>query len=177
MIFLWIIFAVGVIALIFAIGALWTLARTGIPAVPSSTKRIRWFLGHYQLPAHGILVDLGCGDGRFLIEAKKRLPEVRCVGYELNPWDVVRAWWNAWRAGVQIEFHASDFFKADLSGVTVVYCYLLDSLLPKVAKKLEQELPRGAVVIAHAFPFPEWKPSTALLPEGESRGPFYVYNR
>lgn len=174
---LWIILAVGVVALFFAVGGLLTLVRTGIPAVPSSAKRIRWFLERYQLPVRGTLVDLGCGDGRFLIEAKRRSSTLRCVGYELNPWDLVRARWNAWRAGVSIELHTSDFFRADLSKTTVVYCYLLDSLLPRVAEKLERELPKDAVVIAHGFPFPNWKPSATLRIPDDVRGPFYVYNR
>lgn len=177
MVIVWIILIGGIVGLVFAAGTLFTLLRTGIPAVSSSTKRIRWFLDHYQLPGTGTLVDLGCGDARFLIEAKKRSPELRCVGYELSPWELVHARWNARRAGVRIELHPSDFFRADLSGATAVYCYLLDSLLPRVATKLERELPRGAVVIAHAFPFPNWQPSATIRPAGETRGSFYVYNR
>jgi hypothetical protein len=174
---LWLILALALVALAFAVGTLTALLRTGIPAVPSSQKRIRWFLDNYPLPTSGTLADLGCGDARFLIEAKRRSPELRCVGYELSPWEMARARWNARRAGVRIELHASDFFRADLSNATAVYCYLLDSLLPRVAEKLEHELPKGAVVIAHAFPFPNWKPSATLRNPEDPRGPFYVYNR
>lgn len=177
MLILWIVLVGGLIGLVFAAGTLITLMRTGIPAVPSSTQRIRWLLDTFKLPTTGTLVDLGCGDGRFLIEAKRRSPELRCIGYELNPWDLVRARWNAWRAGIHLQLHASDFFRVDLSEATMVYCYLLDSLLPRVAKKLEHELPKGAVVIAHAFPFPNWEPSATLRNPEETRGPFFVYNR
>ena len=39
-----------------------------------------------------VLVDVGCGDGRVLMQAAAQCPSVRCIGVETNPQLVQRAW-------------------------------------------------------------------------------------
>ena len=39
-----------------------------------------------------VLVDVGCGDGRVLMQAAQQCPSLRCIGVETNPQLVQRAW-------------------------------------------------------------------------------------
>ncbi len=51
---------------------------------PSARVRVRTSLDHVPMKAGDLLVDIGCGDGRVLREAKRRYG-VRALGFEVNP--------------------------------------------------------------------------------------------
>jgi cyclopropane fatty-acyl-phospholipid synthase-like methyltransferase len=52
--------------------------------VSTSRAKIAAFIDAVPMSADQTLVDLGCGDGRVLIEAQKRYG-VHTIGYEINP--------------------------------------------------------------------------------------------
>eukprot|EP00934_Nitzschia_sp_Nitz4_P002066 Nitzschia sp. Nitz4//scaffold112_size70979//68542//69366//NITZ4_005913-RA/size70979-processed-gene-0.112-mRNA-1//1//CDS//3329533298//2066//frame0 len=61
------------------------------PFNPSSAQIQEKALKLLQLTPDDVLFDLGCGDGRFLIEAAKQHPGLRCVGVEVDPIFATRA--------------------------------------------------------------------------------------
>ena len=107
-----------------------------------------------------ILVDLGCGDGRFLIEAARRYG-VRTVGYEVNPfwlgWTRFHALWRG--VSHNIELRRQDIFQADLSEARIVIMFLSQAAHDRMEPLLKAQLPPGARVVTYQRPFPHWTPS------------------
>jgi ribosomal protein L11 methylase PrmA len=103
--------------------------------------------------------DLGCGDGRVVIEAAKRYG-VRGVGIDIDPQRIAEANANARAAGVThlVEFRLADLFETDLREATVVTLYLLPSLNVKLRPKLQKELRKGSRIVSHDFDMGDWKP-------------------
>ena len=107
--------------------------------------------------------DLGCGDGRIVIEAARRYG-ARGVGIDINPLRISAATAAARRAGVSrlVEFREQDVFDVDLRPATVVTVYLLPALNLALRPKLQGELRPGARVVTHSFSMGDWKPDHEL---------------
>jgi SAM-dependent methyltransferase len=109
--------------------------------------------------ASDVVVDLGSGDGRIVIQAARRFG-ARGVGVERDPSLVARSHRNAAAAGVagRVRFIRDDVLSADLSEATVVTAYLLPELMWKLRSRFLTELAPGARIVSHAFDMPGWAP-------------------
>jgi SAM-dependent methyltransferase len=110
-----------------------------------------------------LLVDLGSGDGRIVIEAAKRYG-ARGLGVDIDPSLVERARANARRAGVETlaTFEVRDFFETDLRGASVVTMYLLPEVNQKLMPRLLQDLKPGARVVTHDYEMGQWRPDETI---------------
>jgi ribosomal protein L11 methylase PrmA len=113
-----------------------------------------------------VVYDLGCGDGRVVVEAA-RLGAL-AVGVDLDPRRVAEARENARRAGVEdrVELREADLFATDVSGATVVTLYLWPEVNLRLRPKLLRELRPGARIVSHDHDMGDWKPQA----EAEVRG-------
>ncbi|MBC7802321.1 MAG: class I SAM-dependent methyltransferase [Candidatus Parcubacteria bacterium] len=119
-----------------------------------------------------LVVDLGSGDGRLVIEAARRYG-ARGIGVEREDYLVVRARAAAEKAEVadRVSFSQGDIFDADLRRATVVTLYLLPRLLVRLVPKLRAELAPGARVVSHDYPLDSWPAERTLefdVPEKEA---------
>ncbi|MFM8684616.1 MAG: SAM-dependent methyltransferase, partial [Chthoniobacterales bacterium] len=66
--------------------------------------------------------DLGCGDGRIVISAARRVP-IRAVGVDIDPAQVAKSRANAERAGVtdRVKIVEGDIYKTDFSDADAVF--------------------------------------------------------
>jgi SAM-dependent methyltransferase len=142
--------------------------------VSTSRRRIAAVLDVVPMQVDQVLVDLGCGDGRVLRQARRRFG-VHAVGYELNP----LAYWKARLlcAGYKgIKLLRLNFLKADLSDADLVFCYLFPDVMRDVAAKLKAELKAGATVASCNFALPGFTPDRILRPPGAlHHDPIYIY--
>ena len=106
-----------------------------------------------------VLYDLGCGDGRIVIEAA-RLHGARAVGIDIDPSLIAQARANARKAGVEdrVTFRVQDAMTVDLSDATVVTLYLLAASNVKLRPILMRDLEPGARIVAHNYPIGDWEP-------------------
>jgi len=141
---------------------------------PSARVRVRTFLDHVPMKAGDLLVDIGCGDGRVLREAKQRYG-IRALGFEVNPLAYILA--RLRTLGVEgIEVRWGNFWKVNIRDADVVFCYLFPDVMERLARKLETELRPGTRVISCNFPLPGWRYSEVLYPESSLHGdPIYCY--
>ena len=112
-----------------------------------------------EVTSDDVVYDLGCGDGRIVIEAAQRFG-ARGVGIDIDPQRIAEANANAERAGVQhlVQFIEQDALTVDVSEATVVTLYLLSSSNMKLRPLLTRDLPVGARIVSHAFSMGDWEP-------------------
>jgi len=111
-----------------------------------------------------VVYDLGCGDGRMVIAAAKKLG-TRGVGIDLDPARIKEARANAKAQGVDnlVTFRVADLFDIDLREATVVMLYLLPEVNRRLKPKLFAELAPGARVVSHDFDMgKDWPPDRSV---------------
>ena len=142
--------------------------------VSTSRKKIAAFVDAVPMKAHQRLVDLGCGDGRVLREARRRYG-VQTIGYEINPLAYLKARFFSFGCS-NIKIKRQNFWEADLSGADVIFCYLYPDVMRKLAAKFKSGLKPGAIVVSSNFPLPEFIPQKVLrLQNSLHNDPIYVY--
>lgn len=116
-----------------------------------------------KVTAGDVVYDLGCGDGRIVIEAAKNRG-ARGVGIDIDPERIAEANANARAAGVasRVQFRQDDLFQTDFREATVVTLYLLPSLNVKLMPKLQRELKPGTRIVSHEFNMGDWKPDQVV---------------
>ena len=99
----------------------------------------------------GDFIDLGCGDGRVVIEVAKAFPDRNCIGVELQASLVEKAKTMAkqQKLGGNCTFYAGDLAAVDLSEVSVVFLYFPPMALPSLLTMLSaSNLRNGAMVVS-----------------------------
>jgi SAM-dependent methyltransferase len=125
-----------------------------------------------------VVADLGCGDGRLVIEALRR-GAARALCVDIDPDLIAKARDNARSAGVaeRIAFFNQDMFGVDLRGVSVVTLFLSPGLNRELRPKLLRELAPGARVVSHWHDMGDWPPARTLRlrPGGGRERPVYLW--
>jgi SAM-dependent methyltransferase len=132
---------------------------SGIPWVPSSQRRIRKALELAQLQPGEHFYDLGCGDGRVLIEAA-RIPGVLAVGIEISPLHCLYARVRTLAAGVgkRTRIRWGNFRRLNLADADVVYQYGHSRYAEHLKEQLGLQLKQGARVVSINLDLPGWQP-------------------
>ncbi len=145
-----------------------------VPFVPTPMEVVDEMLQLAGVKTGDVLYDLGCGDGRIVIEAAKRYG-VKAVGIDIDPLRIAECNENAAKAGVagQVRFLQQDLFEADFREATVVTMYLLTSVNLRLRPKLLAELKPGTRLVSHSFAMDDWRPdktTTVRLSYDNDRG-------
>jgi SAM-dependent methyltransferase len=138
---------------------------------PSPPQVVRTMLELARVSEKDVVYDLGCGDGRIVIEAAKRYG-ARGVCVDIDPRRIAEARANAAEAGVahKIRFREQDLLKTDLSDATVVTLFLSYDLNLALRPKLERELAPGTPVVSHWHRMGDWQPEKTVTVKGPERG-------
>jgi hypothetical protein len=102
------------------------------------------------------LIDLGSGDGRFVIAAARR--GAKAIGVEYNPDLVAFSNRRAAEAGVadRASFVQADLFECDFSQATVLTMYLFTNLNLRLRPKVLAMRP-GTRVMSNSFKMGDWE--------------------
>lgn len=146
--------AIGLTA--FRYGLLPTLVG-GAPYMPTNPDLVKAMIRLAGLKASDRVVDLGSGDGRFVLAAANAGVS-EATGYEIDGWNV----WNANREAkrlklVNTRFVCRSFWTVSLREVDVVFVYGLPPYMARLAEKCAAELPSGARVVSLLYELPGWR--------------------
>ena len=146
--------------------------------MPTRAEVVPLVLEALELGPGDVFYDLGCGDGRVVVEAAKRYPIKRAVCVEIRSDLAAEAVMRAKREGVEDKVLVlnTDFFEVGLWDADAVYMYLLTSINDALRPKLERELRPGARVVTLDFEIPGWKPARIIGGAGWQKT-IYVYKR
>ncbi len=146
--FFWVIWIAGVL-MVLTYGA---VLMFGAPYFPTLKQPVEEGLDLLGLKSGQVVYDLGCGDGRLLKAAAKR--GLRAVGYELNPFVFLYAWFTTLRYGRQVKVRFGNFWSKDLAKADGVFVFLITHFMDRLDTKLASELRPGTLVVSHAFKLP-----------------------
>jgi formylglycine-generating enzyme required for sulfatase activity/precorrin-6B methylase 2 len=172
----------GFVALIIALGAARLCAdevrpsELDVPYEPTHEQVVDVMLNLAQVTSSDYLVDLGCGDGRIVIAAAKKLG-ARGLGVDLDSQRIRESIDNASYAGVSrlVQFKQQDIMKIPIREATVVTMYLLDEVNLMVRPKLFRELRPGTRVVSHAFNMDDWEPDQVAHHPRARGGTVYLW--
>jgi hypothetical protein len=135
--------------------------------VPTPEELIQALYDLAKVSPSDYLIDLGSGDGPWVIAAAKR--GARALGVEYNPDMVELARSKAKREGVsdKASFVNGDIFEADFSQATVITMYLLPDLNMKLRPKILEMKP-GTRVLTNSFIMEDWEPDQSVNVQGRS---------
>ena len=124
------------------------------------------------------VVDLGCGDGRFVITAARQFG-CRATGYELDAKLIAQGRTRIAEAKLEklARIEERDLFTVDLSDVTVVMLFLLPDMNAKLIPQLGKMAP-GSRIVAHEFDIPGIRADqelTWISKQDNSEHLLYVY--
>jgi SAM-dependent methyltransferase len=119
--------------------------------VPTPQNVVDKLLDVAKIGKDDVLYDLGCGDGRIVINAAKRFG-IKAVGFDIDPKRVAESRANVKSNGVEhlVTIEQKDIFTVDLSKATVVTLYLLPELNVRLIPQLEKLKP-GSRIVSHDF--------------------------
>jgi len=125
--------------------------------------------------------DLGSGDGRIVIMAAQKF-HADAIGVELDK-DLCRLSTEK-ILKLHLDKNAKiingDLLKQNYSSADLVTVYLLPGFIDKVQPMLDQQLKKGARVVAHDFEFKNWTPDKVenVADDGEGRShTLYLYRK
>lgn len=148
----------AVLAVLLTLSFVLAICR-GAPFVPTGQNKVLRVLKLAALKKGETLVDLGAGDGRFVLLAAEK--GAQAIGVEthwgLVMWSCLRIWGAGLGASARIL--RSNVLTYDLRAADVVICYLSPEMNQKLQAKLKRELKPGARVLTNTFSFKVWKPT------------------
>ena len=182
---LWIRLIINLVFLVLVLGLttyiatiVYTCGRWELPYVPTMRRAKKVLSSHVKLEKGHTVLDMGSGLGSMLthfaqseakvigIERNRLFARLSRLRLALKPW--------RWR---KARVEQGDFFQADLSRATHIYCFHIPKLIGRLVHKFEEELTVGQTLISYKFPYPL---SPAFQVESFEDAPgssFYVYRR
>lgn len=123
--------------------------------IPTAQALADKMLNLAQVTSKDYVIDLGSGDGRFVITAAKR--GARAHGIEYNPDLVELSKRTAAREGVsgKATFVKADLFESDFSQATVITMFLLPEINLQL-RPLILDLKPGTRVVSNSFDMGDW---------------------
>jgi uncharacterized protein (TIGR03000 family) len=122
--------------------------------------------------------DLGCGDGRIVIQAVEKFGAKRGVGIDLDPLRIKESKANARAQRVEnkVTFRVGDVLDIkDLSDADVVMLYMGDDINIRLRPILQKTLKPGSRIVSHRFLMGDWKPARTEAFTGEDGDEYEVH--
>ena len=119
--------------------------------VPTPQTVVDKMLEVAKVTKNDVVYDLGCGDGRIVVSAARKLG-ARGLGFDIDPERVKEANANVTGAkvGALVSIKQENVFSVDLRPATVVALYLLPEINVKLIPQLEKMRP-GSRIVSHDF--------------------------
>jgi precorrin-6B methylase 2 len=165
------VWAIIVLTSAFVVFVLWS-AAVGAGWEPTSRKKVRRMLEMSGAGPSDVVYDLGCGDGRIIVEAARTF-HARAVGVEADPLRVLFSNLAVTLLHLkgQVRVVWGNFFHVDLKEATIVTLFLSQGTNQRLKSKLMAELRPGTRVVSYTWTFNDWVPA---LRDAENKLSLYV---
>lgn len=139
-----------------------TVRSPDVIFVPTPHDVVDKMLELAQVKKTDVLYDLGCGDGRIVVAAVKKVG-CKAFGFDVDPKRIEESLENVKKNKVEelAKIEQKDIFTLDLSPANVVTLYLLPRLNVKLIPQLRKLKP-GSRIVSHDFDMKGVKPDKKL---------------
>jgi SAM-dependent methyltransferase len=139
--------------------------------VPTPQPVVDKMLDMAKVKKEDHVYDLGCGDGRVVATAAKKFG-AKGVGVDIDPARIKDCKETLKKFAVAdglVDIRQGDALKVkDLEKATVIILYMLPEFMEKLEKQVEKLKP-GTRIVAHDYPFPNWKEDVRIEYKGPER--------
>ena len=129
---------------------------TDAPYVPVKKRVMEKIIETLKLKKNCVLYDLGCGDGRILLEAIKK-NNIKAVGVEKN--FIVYLWTKFVSRKTSNKITYDDIKNVSLKEATHIFLYLFPKIMEELIIKINNECKPGTRIVSCSFKF------TNLVPD------------
>lgn len=142
--------------------------KLDVPYIVTHNDTVHRMLEMAEVRPDDVLVDLGSGDGRIVIQAALDWGIRNGLGVDIDPERIAEARSAAREAGVdgRVRFIQGDLFELDFSNATVLTMYLLEELNLRLRPVILDTLAPGTRVVSHVFGMGDWKPDQTVVSRG-----------
>lgn len=146
---------------------------SGVPYYPTNPEVFEKIVELIPKDKKIKFIDLGSGFGSLLLYIAKERPNVECVGVELSPlaWIVSKLRFLL-KKNCTMRFQ--DIFAVDLSEFDFVYAFLAPGPMPKIWKKVSNEMRSGSMFISNTFSVPA-TPSRTIQLKSERQKQLFLF--
>ena len=146
------------------------------PYVPSPPAVVEAVIALADLRDNDVFLDLGAGDGRFLIAAAEANPSVKAIGYEahLERFRGIKALVRERKLGNRIAVKNAEIMASagdDIAEATVIYMYLLQGTTNQVFQAFRDRIEPGTRIITHDFTIEGLTPEKTITVTTENGNP------
>lgn len=138
--------------------------ETSVPWGPSDLAVSNALLEAAKITNSDVVCDIGCGDGRVLIEASKKYG-VDAIGVDIDPFKIDSAQKETDTQGLhdKILFLCQDATREKLPAATIYYLFQLEYFMDQLSDQLKN-MPKGTRIISKRFNFKEvmWEPDKVV---------------
>jgi SAM-dependent methyltransferase len=172
-----VLFAIaGILIVLMIVSTVWQFS-VPVPFVPSFPRAVIAMIEQADLRPGERILDLGAGDGRVLRAAVRACPGVHAVAVETVPTTYALGRFRSWLARDAIHWHRGSLFDYNLQHVDCLFLYLYPKVMERLLPTLDAQLPEGARVVSHDFPFHGRVPLRVVeVPHGRRPHKIYVYD-
>lgn len=148
---------VFIMTVFFYVASLLYSSIMGSPYVPTRKNELDYILQAAKLKKGDYLLEIGCGDGRFLRKAAQKYGVVG-MGVDINRFVLAMARFKTKHQRIDnIEFKAQNIFDTDFGRADAIYIFLMPDFIKKLKGKMERECKRGTLIISHGFRVEGWE--------------------
>jgi len=166
---IWILTIVSGLLVVFVMLLTMTFALhviIGVPYVPTSWRVAAEMVRAASLRGDEVVYDLGAGDGRLLIAAKRRHPGIKACGWEIVPTVLWLGKLQIWLRKADVSLRLGNALTQDMRDADVIFLYLMPHVLAKLESKFDAELRPGTKVISNTFRFPSKQATQEVVLSG-----------
>ncbi len=142
--------------------------------VPTPHDIVEQMLDMADVKKDDVVYDLGCGDGRIVVQAAKKRG-CHGVGFEVVHDLAEQGRQAAKENKVEhlVQIKEEDLFEADLSKATVLPMYLLPEMLKRLKPKLAKLKP-GTRIVSHDYRIPGVRPDDEVTLTSKETGAEHI---
>lgn len=167
------LFVSALLILFFIITGVVALFITRVPSVNVPGKNYHLIFKNLKFRPGDKFYDLGSGNGKVLLEAERY--GLHPIGCELSLLPYLATKLRILSELSKAEVRLGDFFKINLKEADIIYCFLVDKVMPEVKNLIERKAKKGTQVVSYGFRFPGWKPRKVVKTNSKSKTASEIY--